>query len=196
MMSGVLLMGDAGALTYVDDKSKDTFGGFCCDCTTPRLEERETSMATIKRKGISKYKKEQFTDFEKQAKRNDIKLVPKSNMDELRNSLRKVPFRWTQDVISKYSDTKAMLKKEDVGGRKLDARSRSRSGSSGRRSTQGSKINDPNHYSPVSQHSPSMMRMSMREVAEMDMIRQEQIGEKYNAIFDSMMKKMRAKLDQ
>ena len=45
-MKSVLFLGDAGALPYADEVSKNTFN-FCCSCTLPK-HEKETSLAPIK----------------------------------------------------------------------------------------------------------------------------------------------------
>ena len=54
-MSSVLLLGDAGALNYVDDAMSEGPGstfGFCCNCSTPVLHEKEKNMQPIRKAGI------------------------------------------------------------------------------------------------------------------------------------------------
>lgn len=94
-------------------------------------------------------------------------------MQDLKNAISKNVFRWDEYTIAKYSDTKKMVKREDIGGgKKIDARSvsRSRSNSAGRRSTQ-SGLRDGHNMSPVRMSGPSMMRMSMRDLAEQELLK-------------------------
>jgi len=96
MMKSVLVLGDAGALNYVQEDVPKSAFNFCCSCTLPK-NEKETNLTPIKKRTIKK----------RNSSTPSLKSLSRTSMT---SSKAESTWKWSHDIIALYSNTDAMSK--------------------------------------------------------------------------------------
>ena len=106
MMKSVLVMGDAGALPYIQNDVPKSAFNFCCSCTLPK-NEQETNLNPIKKRTIAK-KAHSGTNHlgSLDTNSNYTDSTPSTYVSRPDHS----SWKWTNEIIAAYTDTQSMKK--------------------------------------------------------------------------------------
>lgn len=177
-MRSVIVTGDAGALPLrrSDGPKKSSTFNLCCTgaCSGQDEKEKETSLKPIARRSIQK--------------NPTLKSRPPNQ-----------PWVWSHDVVAAYTNTAAMKKLDYVPGQ----RNASSNQKPSLKSSGGHQRSNSGLYGGAeAKASQGMMSNKMYQntsqlaMAQQDWDAHERIGHKYNLVFDQLMKKGKARLDQ